>query len=610
MEKRFMRESKSLVYLFVLSGFILFNSACAQNPPYTGQAYITEERLVEQSTVLLNNAAYLIPLQNLDQAKIASIHFSNRYATDFDSLLNKYAKVTVVNGNDYTGVKNLDDLSSDLKWYNTLIVQLNEADLSNPLIMSFINANQKIKNVIIALFGGSNALVKLNTTAVPVIWTGRVSPVSAFYSAQAIFGGVAITQKLSSNFSPVYKAGMGFTTTKIRLEYSVPEAAGINSNNLVDVDKIAAEAILERTTPGCVVLVAKDGKVIFNKAYGYHTYDKALPDKITDIFDVASVTKVSATTIETMQLYDQGKMNLDATVGDYIALAHKTNKNDIRVRELLLHQAGLIPDIPTVEKVKPTDHSPDSSAAYPTKVNTGYYLRKDYFKDVMWPEMLNSPLRKRGQYIYSDLSMIFMQQIVETLTSTPENLYVQRQFYNPLGMQNAGFLPLYRFPPNQIVPTEDDAVYRHSLFLGDVDDPTAALMGGVAGNAGLFADANDLAILYQMLLNKGNYGGIQYLKPETVDLFTAKQSEVSRRGLGFDKWDPLTDHHYPSELASPQSYGHTGYTGTCVWVDPKYNLVYIFLSNRVNPRVSDKLSSLRIRPRIQDVVYQAIQKGL
>src|SRR6185437_5708634 len=249
-------------------------------------------------------------------------------------LLNKYAKVAVVNGNDYTGVKSLDDLSSDLKWYNTLIVQLNEADLSNPLIMSFISANQKIKNVVIALFGGSNALVKLNTTAVPVVWAGRVSPVSAFYSAQAIFGGVAITQKLSSNFSPVYKAGMGFTTAKIRLEYSVPEAAGINSNNLLDVDKIAAEAILERTTPGCVVLVAKDGKVIFNKAYGYHTYDKALPDKITDIFDVASVTKVSATTIETMQLYDLGKLNLDATVGDYIAQAHKTNKSDVHVREL------------------------------------------------------------------------------------------------------------------------------------------------------------------------------------------------------------------------------------------------------------------------------------
>jgi len=610
MGKKFMSESRSRVYLFIVLGFILFDSACAQNQTFTGQAYVNEERLVERSTVLLNNGAYFIPLQNVDQLKIASIHFSNLYAAGFDSLLNKYTRVATIDGNYYSGIKNLDNLSTDLKWYNTLIIQLSEADLSNPLLAGFIASNQKIKNVIIALFGSSNALVKLNNVAVPVIWSERATPVSAFFAAQAIFGGVAITQKLNSNFSPVYKAGMGFTTGKIRLQYTVPEDAGIKSDDLLGIDKVALEAISEHATPGCVVLVAKDGKVIFNKAYGYHTYDKALPDKLTDIFDVASLTKVSATTIETMRLYEQGKLSLDATVGEYLAEARKTNKADLRVRELLTHQAGLIPDIPTFERIKSIDHSVDSSAVYPTKVNDNYYLRKDYFKDVMWPTMLNSPLRTRGQYVYSDLSMCFMQQIAETLTATPENLYVQQQFYTPLGMQNAGFLPLYRFPPHQIVPTEDDEVYRHSLLNGYVDDPTAALMGGVAGHAGLFANANDLAILYQMLLNRGSYGGQQYFKPETVDLFTAKQSDISRRGLGFDRWDPIADHHYPSELASPQTYGHTGFTGTCVWVDPKNNLVYVFLSNRIHPKVTDKLSSLRIRPRIQNVVYEAIQKGM
>jgi CubicO group peptidase (beta-lactamase class C family) len=206
--------------------------------------------------------------------------------------------------------------------------------------------------------------------------------------------------------------------------------------------------------------------------------------------------------------------------------------------------------------------------------------------------------------------MCFMQQIIETLTSERENVYVQQQFYNPLGMQTAGFLPLYRFAPSQIVPTEDDQVYRHALLDGYVHDPTAALMGGVAGHAGLFASANDVAILYQMMLNRGTYGGVEYIKPATVDLFTAKQSAVSRRGLGFDRWDPDLDHHYPSKLASTETYGHTGFTGTCVWVDPKVNLVYVFLSNRVNPSVGSKLSSLNIRPRIQDVVYEAIQKGM
>jgi CubicO group peptidase (beta-lactamase class C family) len=207
--------------------------------------------------------------------------------------------------------------------------------------------------------------------------------------------------------------------------------------------------------------------------------------------------------------------------------------------------------------------------------------------------------------------MYFMQEIMETITSIPLNIYVQQQFYTPLGMQTAGFLPLNRFPKNLIVPTEHDQIFRHSLIDGTVQDQGAAMAGGVAGHAGLFANTNDLAIIYQMILNRGTYGGEQYFKPETIDLFTAKQSAASRRGLGFDMWDPLIDHHYPSRLASPQTYGHTGYTGTCVWVDPKYNLVYVFLSNRTYPKdASNKLASINTRSNIQDAVYLAIDKGL
>jgi CubicO group peptidase (beta-lactamase class C family) len=228
----------------------------------------------------------------------------------------------------------------------------------------------------------------------------------------------------------------------------------------------------------------------------------------------------------------------------------------------------------------------------------------------MWTDILNSPLKTRGQYVYSDLSMVVMKEVLERITTMPINDYVQQNFYGPLGMQTAGYLPLNRFSRNQIIPTEDDEVFRHTLLIGYVHDPTAAMLSCVSGNAGLFASANDIGILYQMLLNKGSYGGVQYFKPQTVDLFTARQSAVSRRGLGFDRWDPIADRHYPSKYASDQTYGHTGYTGTCIWVDPKYNLVYVFLSNRVNPKVTNKLSDLQIRGRIQDVVYQAIDKGL
>ena len=597
---------------FVLIGFTFLNTACAQIPPLipTGQAYVNEERLVERSTVLFNNSKYLLPLKDLDQLKIASVHFSSPYTSAFDSLLNKYSKVQVFDGRTYSGVKTLADLSADLKWYNTIILQVTGADLNNPQVIDFINSSQKLKNVIVAAFGGGAILSKLSNVTAPILWSERSTAVSALYSAQVIFGGLPVTQKLTRTYSPQFAAGMGFITDKIRLQYTVPEDAGINANNLTGIDDIAREAIAEHATPGCVVLVAKDGKVIFNKAYGYHTYDKAIPDQITDIFDLASMTKITATTVEAMKLTDEGKLNLEATLGDYLPQTRSSNKNDIQIRELLMHQAGLIPDIKGFEKVKPADHSTDSSAAYPTRVSDHYFLRKDYYKDVMFPDILSSPLKTRGQYVYSDVGLVLMMEVVESITAIPENVYVQQQFYKPLGMQTAGFLPLYRFNQNQIPPTENDQEYRQSLLDGYVHDPTAALMGGVAGHAGLFASANDVAILYQMLLNRGTYGGTQYFKPEVVDLFTSKQSAVSRRGLGFDRWDPIEDRHYPSKLASPQTYGHTGFTGTCIWVDPKYNLVYVFLSNRVHPNVSSKLGSLNIRPRIQDVVYEAINKGM
>ncbi|MDB5135310.1 MAG: serine hydrolase [Mucilaginibacter sp.] len=605
-----MRKNKWRFCVIILSGFILVQSACAQNPPFFGKAYVNEEKLVEKATVLLNNGQGLVPLKALSELTIASIHFSYPYAAGFDSLLNKYSQIKSFNGMEYVGMKGPGVLDFDTKLYNTLIVQLTDADLANPQIISFINDNRVAKNLVIAFFGNGNSLAKFDNINAPIILAERSSPVSAYYSAQAIFGGVPITQNLSRTVSSKYRVNTGFITVKTRLQYTVPEDAGINSNNLLAIDNVAYEAMFDQATPGCVVLVAKDGKVIFNKAYGYHTYDKAIPERVTDIFDMASVTKVSATTMETMRLTEEGRINLDSTMGTYLSLARNSNKKDVRIRELLLHQAGLIPDIQTYEKLKPTDISIDSSAIYPIKVSDHFYLRKDYFKDVMWPDILNSPLKTRGQYVYSDLSMVIMKEILETVTSTPLNMYLHQNFYAPLGMQTAGFLPYKRFSRDQIVPTENDEVFRHSLLDGYVHDPTAALLGGVSGNAGLFASANDMAILYQMLLNGGTYGGDEYFKTQTVDQFTAKQSDVSRRGLGFDRWDPIVDHHYPSELASPQTYGHTGYTGTCIWVDPKYNLVYVFLSNRVNPKVSDKLSSLRIRPRIQNVVYEAIEKGL
>jgi CubicO group peptidase (beta-lactamase class C family) len=587
--------------------FVVLNSACAQSPHTQNLSTLNEERLIQSSTVLLNNEQQLIPFKDLDIAKVASIHFSYAHANVFDSLLSKYAKIQSVNGNE---AKSIDDLSDGLKLYNTLIVQLNESETASPQFVSFINNNKKLKNVIVVLFGNGKNLAGLDAVSAPIIWSEKNSALAAAYTAQMIFGGVPAKQRLNANFSTKYRAGIGFLTHKTRLEYTVPEDVGINANNLLGIDDVVRDAIKQQATPGCVVLVAKDGKVIFNKAYGYHTYDHTYPDQITDIFDLASVTKISATTMEVMRLTEQGKLSLDSTVGNYIAKAKTTNKNDIKVRELMLHEAGLIPYIPFYEHIKPADFSRDSSDAYPTKVAENYYMRKGYFTDTMWPQMLNSPLRIRGQYVYSDLSMYFMREIVETVTAQPLNTYVQKQFYAPLGMQTAGFLPRNRFKKEQIVPTENDTYFRKEVLDGYVHDQGAAMAGGVSGHAGLFAGANDLAILYSMILNGGTYGGTQYFKPETVNLFTSRESLVSARGFGFDRADLDTAKHYPSKLASPATFGHTGYTGTCFWVDPKYNLVYILLSNRVYPNDSKKFNLMHVRGNVQDVVYKAIEKGM
>jgi len=606
-EKKYMKKNKPNTCLWIMLLFVVLHSACAQSPHNQGLSYVNEERLVQSSTVLLNNEQQLIPIQNLDAAKIASVHFGYNYAPVFDSLLNKYTKVQSFAGND---AKSIDDLADGLKLYNTVIVELSEAETASPALVNFINTNKKVRNVIVVLFGSGKNLAGLDRITAPIVWCGRQTPVAAMYTAQIIFGGIAASQRLNATYSTKYKAGIGFSTTKTRLQYTVPEDAGINADNLLPIDDIVHDAISLHATPGCVVFVAKDGKVIFNKAYGYHTYDHNYPDQITDIFDLASVTKISATTMEVMRLTEQGKLSLDSTVGSYLAKARNTNKNDIKVKELMMHEAGLVPYIPFYEHLKPADFSRDSSDAYSTKVAEHYFMRKGYFNDVMWPKMLNSPLKTRGQYVYSDLSMYFMREIVETVSQQPLNLYVQKQFYDPLGMQTAGFLPRNRFKKEQIAPTENDTYFRMELLDGYVHDQGAAMAGGVSGHAGLFASANDLGILYQMILNGGTYGGAQYFKLETVNLFTSRESTVTNRGYGFDRTNLDTTKHYPSRLASPQTYGHTGYTGTCFWVDPQSHLVYILLSNRVYPSDSKKFNEISVRGRVQDVVYQAISKGM
>ncbi len=551
----------------------------------------------QQTAVLLNNASTSIPLVNLKDRNIATINIGSPYTHQFTTMLRNYAPVKELDLANATYAK--------IEPFTTLIIQVTAESLAYPETVNYILNLQQKKEVILVGYGNTFALKLLGSFAAPIIWNPEASMASANYSAQLIFGGTTAHNRLKDSINAAYPAGTGFSTEKIRLKYSKPEEVGISSANLNKIDIIVNEAISQHATPSAVVMVVKNGNVIFNRAYGSHTYDGFEPTQADDIYDLASVTKTAATTIAVMRLYEQHKLDLNSSIGTYFPEAKETNKEFIPLREVMLHQAGFV-NLDFFSAIKSQDHSLDSSFLFPVKVADNYFVRRNYYQEAMLPKMLQSPIKTRGQYVYSDISMYMMKEVVEHQAGTSLDQYVLNEFYRPLGMRTAGFNPRRRFEREKIVPTEQDNYFRKTLLQGYVHDQGAALVDGVSGHAGLFASANDLAILNQVLLNGGKYGGVEYFKPETVDFFTSRQSDVSRRGLGFDRSE---GGGYPSTLASSGTYGHTGYTGTCVWVDPKNDLIYIFLSNRVYPSASNRLNSLRIRPRIQDAIYEAIAQG-
>lgn len=384
------------------------------------------------------------------------------------------------------------------------------------------------------------------------------------------------------------------------------------------IDSIANDAIAKKAFPGCVVLAVQNGEIVYHKAFGNYKYEPSPAMVPESIFDLASVTKISATTVSVMKLYEEGKLNLKKTIGDYLPWVRGTDKAGLRIDDILLHQAGLVPFIPfykeTIDSAtgipNPSIYSDKPKPGFTVRVAEGLYLRNDW-NDTIISRILKSPVGPKNKYVYSDNDFIFLGKIVEQLSGMTLDEYVQKTFYKKLAMGSTGFKPRNRFAVNQIVPTETEKHFRRQTTQGDVHDEGASLFGGVAGHAGLFSNGYDLAMLYQMLLNGGTFNGERYLKESTIKYFTAYHSEVSRRGLGFDK--PEKDNAtrkepYPSEKVSPQAFGHTGFTGTCVWVDPKYDLVYIFLSNRVYPtRDNPKLSQMMIRGKIQDAIYKAIK---
>jgi len=438
-------------------------------------------------------------------------------------------------------------------------------------------------------------------------------------AADLLEGKIFAKGKLPVTACPELKGGQGLTSCSL-LPSIDPSAMGFNISKLQAIDSIVLDGIKQQAYPGAVVLVAKDGKVVYEKAFGQMAWTNSSPMTTQTIFDLASVTKICATTLAVMKLYDEGRLDLNKTLGDYLPWLRNTNKQDIRLWDIILHQAGLKAYIPfyreTLDSLREniasaTFYEKKKDKTHGVRVAEGLYLRNDWV-DTMYKRIAESEVGPLGKYIYSDNDFILLGKIVESISGMPLNEYVSKTFYQPLGMATTGFRPRERFPLDRIAPTEDESYFRKQLIQGDVHDPGAAMFGGVAGHAGLFSDAHDLAIITQLLLNKGMLNGIRFFKPETVDYFTAYHSDISRRGLGFDKPEkdnPERKEAYPALSVSPETYGHTGFTGIGFWVDPKNNLVFLFFSNRVNATAANynKLLSLNVRGKAQEAAYQALK---
>lgn len=582
---------------------------------------VIKQKISQQALTLLRlENKKLLPL--LTKKKIIyvgiGINQMNAFAAELKE--NYHAKILLMDYKDSTSLKNILKKIKGKK--KTIIVGLhnynrrpaNNFGLSKDAV-TLLQAVEQKKNAIVFSFGNPYA-IKNCCNAQNLIACYEDDAFTQLAAVALLQGKINATGKLPVTVCEQLPFGTGITT-KANFSYTTPESVGLNSTKLNAIDTIANNAIANGAMPGCVVLVAKNGKVAFHKSYGYTNFDKQQLTTPDMVYDLASVTKISATTIAVMKLYEENKIDLDKSLGDYLSWTKGTDKAPLKIKDILLHQAGLTPFIPFYKEVIDNNGIPKKdffatsySINFPMRVAENLYLRKDY-QDTLYQRILSSKLSAPNKYIYSDNDFIFLGKIVESLTGMGLQEYVREQFYLPMQMMSTTFSPREHYTTELIAPSELEKNFRNQLLRGDVHDEGAAMFGGVAGHAGLFSNAYDLATLYQMLLNGGTMNGIPFLRPSTIQKFTSYQTDESRRGLGFDK--PEKDNTtrkepYPSKSVSAETFGHTGFTGTCVWVDPKEELIYIFLSNRVTPtRANNKLGQLNVRPNIQEAIYHALK---
>jgi len=574
-----------------------------------------KHELSEAAVTVLTNTKNSLPIALLEEKKFASISIGKESTNEFTKYLSKYANFS------HEALRlEVDTTALKKNLANADVIVVGVFPFASSLLKQvapFIRKLASKKEVIICHFGNPQELTYWED--MPTVLAGYTDEdLIPKITAQIVFGGLPAQGVLPLTISNQFKEGQGIATKGLnRFSYGLPEEVGLDSKTLEQIESIAREAIDSGATPGSNVLIVKDGKVIYEQSSGWLTYQNKIPVTENTIYDLASVTKVSATLQTVMFMYERGLIDVNKKVSVYLPELKDSNKKDFTIKDILTHQAGLWPFLPFwAETVKngvllPEYYSSKKSLEYPFPVAEDLFASKS-MKDSLWHWIIKAKIREKPartvyDYRYSDMGFYILQHLAEKLLNQPMEDFLDQNLYEPLGAYTLGYLPLRKFQATQIAPTEDDKLFRKKLLTGYVHDQGAAMHGNVAGHAGLFGDANDLAKLGQMLLQKGSYGGQQFYKPETVELFTTKQFETSRRGLGWDK-PTVSDWAGPTTLfASPKTFGHTGFTGTCIWVDPEFNLVFVYLSNRVYPDMTNnKLLSGNIRPRIQEVIYKAL----
>ncbi|MBG6187594.1 glycoside hydrolase family 3 N-terminal domain-containing protein [Flavobacterium sp. CAN_S2] len=573
--------------------------------------------LYENAITVLKNTSAVLPIKNLDKQKIAYVKIGDDSNDDFLSTLKKYAEVTEI------AETNLDSLQAKLQPFTTVIIGYHKSDVA------FRNDDLKSNELFKINFLAKNNRVILNVFAKPysllpitnfddiegLVVSYQNSSIAQIVSAELIFGSIEAKGKLPVSINDSFKVNDGLPTEKLnRLGFSTPENVGMNSTILSKIDGIANKAINAKMTPGIQVLVARKGKVIYQKSFGYHTYDKSIKVQDSDIYDVASLTKILATLPNVMLQYDQQKINLETTLATMSPIFKDSNKANINFKDLLSHYAGLAAGIPfykaTIDKSKSPSEVYFRKVAeenFSKKLGDSLFIRND-FSDTIMKMIVDSKLSVKKEYKYSDLTFMILKDYLEKTTGKTLDVLIQENFYRSLGMNNSSFNPLAKFDNNRIPPTETDTYFRRQLLQGYVNDLSAALEGGVSGHAGVFSNAMDVAKIMELYLQKGNYGNQQYFSEKTFEDFNTCYfcAVGNRRGVGFDK--PQLGTEGPTcGCASMTSFGHTGYTGTMAWADPETQIVYVFLSNRTFPVAAEnRLSKANIREDIQKIIYEAI----